>query len=235
MSKAQDTGEPASLHLLHSLHSLRANGAQCFDPVRFAYLEALSCRLPSAAGELRHILEARLACALADYVRRHTDAQQLADDNTGQLPAAQQGKAVAMRRNLQVGDLAGLRRLDLQTATSHQTQPLAELNRYIRSLNPEAGSEARVELKSVRRFRQAWSRIAAADQIDQALSRQPDNAGPLNSHMLVLRSLALMRKLSPDYAQRFLSHVDSLLWLDAQTRQSAPPKRKPPRRSRQAV
>ncbi|HSW05521.1 DUF2894 domain-containing protein, partial [Aquabacterium sp.] len=34
------------------------------------------------------------------------------------------------------------------------------------------------------------------------------------SHALVLRSLTLMRELSPDYLSRFMSHIDALLWLE---------------------
>ena len=40
------------------------------------------------------------------------------------------------------------------------------------------------------------------------------NAGPLNSHHLVHRALLLMRELSPEYLNRFMSYVDSLLWID---------------------
>jgi hypothetical protein len=48
----------------------------------------------------------------------------------------------------------------------------------------------------------------------QATHRAPENAGPLNSHMLVLRTLGLMRELSPHYLRRFLSHTETLLWLE---------------------
>jgi hypothetical protein len=36
----------------------------------------------------------------------------------------------------------------------------------------------------------------------------------MNSHRLVLRSLALMREISPDYLTRFTAYVDALLCLD---------------------
>ncbi len=42
----------------------------------------------------------------------------------------------------------------------------------------------------------------------------PENAGPLNSHHLVHRSLLLMRDLSPEYLNRFMTYVDTLLWVD---------------------
>jgi hypothetical protein len=75
--------------------------------------------------------------------------------------------------------------------------------------------------------------MAAENQVDQAVVRGPVNAGPLNSHMLVLRSLALMRKLSPHYLQRFLSHADTLLWLEQASQKSTPVKAKPARAGRQ--
>jgi hypothetical protein len=34
------------------------------------------------------------------------------------------------------------------------------------------------------------------------------------TNMLVLRTLGLMRELSPDYLRRFMTHVETLLWLD---------------------
>lgn len=79
----------------------------------------------------------------------------------------------------------------------------------------------------------AWPRISAEDQVDQTVRRGPENAGPLNSHMLVLRSLALMRQLSPDYLRRFLSHLDALLWLDQANQQYTLTEAKPARRRRQ--
>ena len=46
------------------------------------------------------------------------------------------------------------------------------------------------------------------------LAKVPENAGPLNSQHLVHRSLTLMRDLSPEYLNRFMSYVDALSWLD---------------------
>jgi hypothetical protein len=77
----------------------------------------------------------------------------------------------------------------------------------------EGGASASA-MKSVRQFGEVWSRIAAEQQVVQALDRGPENAGPLNPHKLMLRSLSLMRGLSPDYLWRFLSQMDSLLWLE---------------------
>jgi len=100
------------------------------------------------------------------------------------------------------------------------TSPLAELNAYIRSARAarlgvsEAQAEAQEELASVRRFRRAWESGRTLDQLEQALARSPANAGPLNSHALVVRSLGLMGELSTDYLRRFLVHAQALQWLE---------------------
>jgi hypothetical protein len=112
--------------------------------------------------------------------------------------------------------------------------PLAELNARLRDLAaaksgplPPGETHDPQELASVRRFRRAWDRGRTLDQVEQALARKPANAGPLNSHALVLQSLALMRELSPEYLRHFLRYAESLQWLaqanDRLPRESAKP------------
>jgi hypothetical protein len=84
----------------------------------------------------------------------------------------------------------------------------------------------------VRQFTEVWSKISAEQQVVQALHRGPENAGPLNSHRLMLRSLSLMQSLSPDYLRRFLSQMDSLLWLEQASAKANSSTAKPVRKSR---
>lgn len=98
--------------------------------------------------------------------------------------------------------------------------------------SPMGGPGAAPELKVIEAFRSTWSQLSAAKQLTQAIGQAPENAGPLNSHMLVLRSLAHMRDTSPDYLKRFMSYVDTLLLLDvADLRNRAPVKRTPAKRA----
>lgn len=91
----------------------------------------------------------------------------------------------------------------------------------------------RPELKTIRNFRNTWSKLSVDKQVAQALEQAPRNAGPINSHMLVLRSLALMREVSPDYLNRFITYADTLLCLD-QGEQEKPGSPKKPRRAKAA-
>ncbi len=98
---------------------------------------------------------------------------------------------------------------------------LAELNAYIRQVSPGAADGGQ-ELASARRCREAWGRVQAQDKLDLATLRRPAKAGPLNSHALVLASLAQVQSLSPAYLRRLLAQVDSLQWLEQAATQYPP-------------
>lgn len=229
MSEAVKTPLPPSLD------ALRSEGAQRFDPARFHYMEVLSRRLSTAPTDVQPILQDKLNHALADYVERW------------RLALATPGDALPVRPAMRPDVSAGLR-LGLPPAEG-ACALLAELNRYIRQASeqaapkdtdnspwaspssmPEPGEFA--EMKSLRRFRAGWAKIAVQDQLDKAIGRGPENAGPLNAHLLALRALMAMRDLSPDYLQRFLTQLDALLWLDQANQQHAVGDAKAGRRSR---
>lgn len=223
-----------------ALEALRRDGAAQFDPVGFRHLEAMARRLPGLPAALQPRLQARLDSAIADLAQRFERSRQATGALVATLAASHPPRARELRRLLAAGDHAGVRRLGVLAAQPSGCAPLAQLNQHIRQLrqqaapgNPlELGAEAATEMQSLRRFRDSWSRIVAEEQVEQAIGRAPDQAGPLNSHMLVLRSLSLMRELSPDYLRRFLSHLDSLLWLEEAEQQQALVAAKPARRTR---
>jgi hypothetical protein len=63
-------------------------------------------------------------------------------------------------------------------------------------------------------LRKNLSTLSVDKQVSQALRQAPQNAGPINSHMLMLRSLELLRELSPAYLQRFMTYADTLMVLE---------------------
>lgn len=251
MTAPEQIGDTAAA-LQASLAGLRKQGAQQLDPAGFHYLEVLAARLPTQTDAVRHILQGRLQQALEDYAQRFTQAHQAASDTVAQLSRQHPERARALRSLLAVGDTKAVQRAGQATALAAST-PLAQLvqlNQHIRAARQQEGGEpgpgaaainstAPMELASVRQFRASWSRQHAVDQVQHAVRRGPENAGPLNSHMLVIHSLALMRKLSPHYLQRFMSHVDALLWLEQANaklpktqaqKKSSKPARKSPRK-----
>jgi hypothetical protein len=69
-------------------------------------------------------------------------------------------------------------------------------------------------LKSVTAFQGTWTRLRADQRLREALAQVPAMAGPLNSSHLVNRALQTMRDVSPEYLDAFMSHIDTLLWLE---------------------
>ena len=190
-----------------TMEALRAEGMHHHDPVRFHYLEVLATRLPLQPQAVQQVLARRLHQAVADYAKSAQSTSRPSPSTTMTAPAAQ--------------------------------SPLAQLNRDL-SAQSKADSDSALtsdganlsDMKSVRRFSEVWSKISAEQQVVQALQRGPENAGPLNSHRLMLRSLSLMRTLSPDYLQRLLSQMDSLLWLEQANNKPSSLAAKPARRLR---
>ena len=191
--------------------------AERLDPARLHYLEVLSQRIATAPEAVQRVLENKLDTALTDLETRLRQPP-IAATAAGVQPAA----APLVALNQYIG-----------TLTRSGDGPLPGLGLSSPAVDGLASEgAAHRELPSVRRFREAWSRIAAEDQVTQAVERGPANAGPLNSHMLVLRTLRVLRDLSPDYLRRFLSQMETLQWLEQASQTMTPVKPKPGRRSR---
>jgi hypothetical protein len=188
------------------LEALRAAGAHHHDPARFHYLEVLARRLPGQPPAVQRLLAHKLESALARYTQNPP------------------------RTKPSIG----------HQSHANPNSPLARLNQSLGIPQPStAGGDPFVvdsaplpALKSAHQFSKAWSHIAAEQQVVQALHRGPENAGPLNAHKLVLRSLSLMRSLSPDYLRHFMAQMDTLLWLDQASHKAPSPATRAARKAR---
>lgn len=187
-----------------ALAALPARGPQRPGPMYLDYVEALARRAAAHEGEVRRLLEGRLATVTATATAKALSG------------CGQAYRGVASRRT---GTSAAAPQAPVHGG------PLADLLRHIARHSPAgraggsavgaAGGGVRpVELKALSQFASTWSRLSVDRQLSQSLAKVPENAGPLNSHHLALRSLTLMRDISPDYLSRFMSYVDALSWLD---------------------
>lgn len=187
------------------LHDLTLKGARQLDPAGLHYIETLSRRASAQQGRVRQLLDEKIGLAARALVERLNRAATPA-------PGADAPTMPARARE-------SLR--DLISSMAHD-----------RSQPPSPGANGHIarrpELKSVQNFRNTWSKLSVDKQVTQALARAPKNAGPLNSHLVALRSLALMRDISPDYLNRFISYVDTLQRLDQSERELLPPHRATP-------
>lgn len=182
-----------------TLDAWRERGADRLDPVRFRFIEALARRAGLHEGETRRILDGKLARLIAAYGSELVKRSE--GDDTGDAP----------------GRIAPLNKKD----TIPRRSALAALLEHISQ--QASPSHSPPELKTLRDFKSTWSRLSTNQRLKQSLAKVPGNAGPLNSHQLIHRSLTLMRDLSPDYLHRFMSYVDALSWVDQTQGAGSPP------------
>jgi hypothetical protein len=190
-----------------SLDALRARGAPRLDPAHFRYIEALASRTAAHQGALRRALDRKLALALATCAARCAAVQSEAGTQAGQ-----QAQAEGQTRKGLLGEL--LVYIDRQALSAD-----AALSSPAALPQPDAPWP---ELKALRDSRSIWQRLSVDKQLSQSLQKVPDNPGPLNSQLLVLRSLRLMQDISPAYLKRFMAHVEALLWLEGASPGSGP-------------
>lgn len=189
-----------ALNLLQAEGAAWAAEAAQRDPVGWHYIRVLAERTRTQTCPAQALLQAKLSTAVAQLQARLAVPQ-----NPNTLPAS----STASRSS------------PLTALLQDMAAPSAE-----RPLSPSG--HGRMDNPRVAQFRQQLGKISVQKQVTQAIAQAPQNAGPINSHMLVLRSLGLMRDLSPDYLNRFMGYVDTLLFLDAPQTVKATPKKAAP-------
>jgi hypothetical protein len=174
--------------------------------LREHYQQVLARRMPTLPEAVQRALAQRLH-----------QAQAMPSRPLAATPARPPAAAVAPPVR---AALAGLSRLTQEL--HHRARSGGEAPLLGEVLAP-AQQGAPLGLASVRRMGAVWARMATGQRVAQALEQGPENAGPLNSHRLMLRTLVLMQQLSPDYLHRFLSQADTLLWLELHPPQRSAP------------
>jgi hypothetical protein len=209
--------------------SLRDKGGERFDAAGWHYLDTLARRAAAHEGSVRSMLEAKLERAVAVFAGRFAQGRSAAAELLAAAGARHPQAATELQRLFADGDFKGLRYLG---ATLEARAQCAVLSGLVLQLEPglaggpvdspaqragprtTAAGDPGPELKTVRESRATWARMSVDKQLALAMKQGPKNAGPINSHNLVLRSLAMMQEISPGYLSRMVSYVDTLVSLD---------------------
>ena len=231
LPRAGSLAGPAPADALRArIDDLRARGAPAFDAVAWRVIEAMLRRLAGFDGAARTALVRKIERRLATFRER----LERAGGDVGPTPSA---VATCLPRAADAYPAASAGADPLASngipgqpqAWTGQAQSargmLAELLAHIgRQAGDPSGADdvaaagavvaPATELKSLRYFRSTWSRLSLEQQLARALAQAPDNAGPLNSHFLVLQALIRMRDIAPQYLEGFIAHVDALFWLE---------------------
>lgn len=176
-----------------TIEAWRAQQADAAEPWRFYLIDALERRSANHTGAMRQWLDARLRQLMDGYAEglngRTDDAAKPVTAPVSSAPAR--------------GPLGEL----VDQLTEHAKRPGGQIE------NASAASTT-PDLPALDTFRKTWSRLHSQSQLQQLSEAAPADVGPLSSAILVHRSIALMRALSPDYLAHFLAYIDDLSWLE---------------------
>lgn len=175
--------------------ALRERGAHGLEPVRLRYIEALARRSARHSGDVRRWLDNKLEQAIASCSER------LPAPGTPEIETISEAEMQTRATALVAPGPAG-------------PGPLAELVAQIDRHKSTAPSAGPGELKTMSQARRTWARLRVGRQLARSLASEPENPGPLNSHLLMLRALRTMQAISPAYLEHFIAYADTLLWLD---------------------
>jgi len=208
-----DAAEDPGLDPVAVVEAWRARGASKADPVGFGVIVALARRAAAQQGLARQLMLRRVQVLLA----AHAAAP----------PAATRVRAAVDERAMRQAALGGLSELvDRLGRAPAAPEPVPDraskprwpdVARQADSPKPAVHRpQARPtgSLKAVTAFKGTWSRLRAEQRLRQTLDQVPAMAGPLNSSHVVNRALQALHGLSPAYLDAFMSHVDTLLWLE---------------------
>ncbi len=106
----------------------------------------------------------------------------------------------------------------LQSSLRANVQPRPRIAVASEDVRPKRlggrGSLRAGESTSARQLRELLEKHGSDKRVRRAISEGPEAPGPLNPQALVIRSLAILRELSPDYLRHFVAYADTLLWLE---------------------
>ena len=216
MPDGPDLAGAAPPDLGAAITALGAQGAHRFDPVRFQFIQVLARRAGRHSGAARQVIDGKLARAVQDCGDRLNQAQRAA--NCTADPLAHGGLDTA-------GWAGQAARSPLADLLSHIAQQASADENSALAPAGETRQTLPAELRTLRVFRSTWTTLSVDQQLTDALAKVPDNAGPLNSNLLVLRALKLMKQTSPAYLKHFMAYVDALLWLDQASVAAVPVKK----------
>ena len=195
------------------LAQARAQDLPTRDPVRWRRIDALAQRAAQHSGATRQLLDARLQALMDEAAaaaapataapRGSTAGTAPAPDAAAQTPTL----STLLARLQEVGMAAGAGSAaaegDERAAATSATAPIA------------AGtSRPPRDLNIVQQHRSAWTQLRAEQRVAQSQTALPDQAGPLNSQLLLHRALTLMRETSPGYLQHLMGQAEALMWLE---------------------
>lgn len=189
------------------------------DPVRFCYLQTMVSKgLKHESASVKAALALKVSEGLEVYLKSYQSS--LSNTNKGS-EASSESLLTGLVQQLATSVVD-----DIPEPTGNAFE--AQLKQQEMSLLGDAyhqdskdsaeqesnSHDAPKDLSVMRDIRKNIGKQKRQRLVSRVIQERPENPGPINPQSLVIKSLSMARELSPSYANRLLSYLDSMLWLE---------------------
>ena len=230
--------------LQETIENLANKGASKFEPALFKYIESMSHKASTLDSQVKALVENKALNALSVYMARFSQAEIQARNCVENILITHPELMEELNEYLQQGNFKAIEYYDaaiarsakpsainqllerlnqssLPVKTSSVSTTLSErLQQQESTINdnfetsPTTPVQNQSELTSIEQFKRSLDQLNTEKFINHVVNEVPENPGPLNAHMLVIKALSSMQDISPDYLRRLVDYLDSLFWLD---------------------
>lgn len=170
--------------------------------------DQLDYQFPDARPQVQALYEQRRIAELKRLAEKLRQSKRFQEGSLGKLQE--------LRRQLEA---FGISSHEDDQANSFEQQLRAQESEALSEMYGDAapfesGPTSRPESPAMRNFKAAKEKHYIDDIVTQAIREKPENPGPINPHMLAIRSLTLMQELSPAYLGKFIQTMDTLFYLE---------------------
>ncbi|WP_019530436.1 DUF2894 domain-containing protein [Dasania marina] len=191
--------------LQEALQQLQEAQQHLHYPSRFFHLQALLKRAQQSQPLLSQLLTSKVQQGLEDY--------QTLLANKKAPSESSENHSAARTELAQLSQYLNGKNLSTSTAL-----PASSFDGMLQQQEQKAlqfGYTEQPQQTIVEQYRDAITQLNTEKFISQVINEVPKDAGPLNAHRLVIKTLTAMQTISPDYLRRMVNQIDTMFYLNA--------------------
>jgi len=210
-----------------TLELIREKHLHTYNPVQFRFIESMADKALQYHTPVAEIITKKVRQALVNYLNDFSSQKKTKESvnhsNTINSELAQLTKDMFQNNNYETAESQQTFEDEFRLQEKEIMHSVAKVTKNMAIKGHNEPNQLKVENQSftphndlsiMHQFRQSKVKHHSEQQLTRTINEGPEDAGPLNSQALIIRSLKTMEKLSPSYINRFISYMDTLLWLE---------------------
>jgi len=213
-------------HLKHALEQVRDKQLHKHNPVQFRFIESMAGKALQYNSPVAEVITKKAIQALSNYLNNSPSQKKITESiSHSHIIKSELAKLTEAMLQSDNSEIV-VSQLTFEDELKQQEKEIMHSMGEASSSTETQNQGSHNDLSIMRQFRQSQVKHLSERQLTRTIEEGPEDAGPLNSQALIIRSLTIMQELSPSYINRFVSYIDTLLWLEQAGKEGTPKKSK---------